>query len=175
MNTISIVAVGGAIVVMCSRRLRGKRNTDASQSVERVASPYLPAIAFLTLWILIILIAPFAYSCIGVPMFVARYAMVSSCAIYLLVAAGLDALIRRHGAVMLALLPIVLLSALGLIKYYGEDSKPHWRDAAAYVDANAQSGDLVLISRPLILPVLFDYYSHRGDLIKLGITDPLAR
>ncbi len=173
-KSLTLLAIAGAaifIILLCAVIARLQKSWDKTSSAS-TPKPSDPAWLFLTIWAAVIILLPYIWSFIGTPMFVSRYAMAASCAIYLLAALGLESFLR-HRLAGLALVGLVLaLSLWSDNTFYSYNSKAPWRQAAAYLDANAHPGDLVLVSRPLSLNLLLNYYSRRTDLIKVPITDP---
>jgi mannosyltransferase len=128
----------------------------------------------LSLWLLIPTLLPFVISKISAPMLVDRYTIAASLAFYLLVSRGLESVVGNFPLPVIGRFVgfalIIGVAALSLASTYGdlhEANKPQWREAADYVDANAKSGDLVLVSPGYDLETAFDYYSRREDLEKV--------
>jgi mannosyltransferase len=98
------------------------------------------------------------------PFFFERYVLVALPAFYVTVALGLDYVARRW---MYAAVPAIgiciLVSAASLSNYYWSDAyaKGKYGQMMAYVQANAQPGDGLILNNPLQKP-LFDYYRPRS-------------
>ncbi len=99
----------------------------------------------LGLWAACPLLIPFILSWTVEPLYIDRYTVPALPAILLLVAAGLLALrsvLPLPLTVALLAIPIVP----GLANYYATPVNEQWREAAAYVDAQAQPGDIVVFA-----------------------------
>jgi mannosyltransferase len=118
------------------------------------------------------------------PIFYDRTLIWATVALYLLLAAGIAEL-RYRSFVVTAMAMLATLSLLSLRDYYSGYQKEAWDEAAAYVAAHAEEGDLVLFHATWTqLP--FDYYFHdygvpveeRGapvDLFARGVLEPRMR
>lgn len=100
------------------------------------------------------------------PFFYARYLLLLAPAFYLLAALGLAPLLRRPWLPLGAAGALLLVagSAYGLSAYYGGQGaavKGQYGRMMAYVVANAQPGDALLLANPLQRPI-FDYYRPPG-------------
>ncbi len=98
------------------------------------------------------------------PFFYERYVLVALPAFYLTVALGLDYLAQRWiYAAVPAVGICILVSAISLSNYYWDDAyaKGKYGQMMAYVQANAQPRDALILNNPLQKP-LFDYYRPRG-------------
>jgi len=93
-----------------------------------------------------------------------RYLIAASPAFYLLVAWCIRKLWSNYIKVPL-MAGIILLSLVQVQSYYKEQTKRPWRDVVEYIEANAESGDLVLFHQGFC-QTSFDYYSIRTDLVK---------
>jgi len=99
----------------------------------------------LGLWAACPLLLPFALSWLVRPLYVDRYTVPALPAVLLLVAAGLltfRSVLPLPLTVALLAIPIVP----GLANYYATPVNEQWREAAAYVDAQAQPGDIVVFA-----------------------------
>jgi uncharacterized membrane protein len=118
------------------------------------------------------------------PIFYDRTLIWATVPLYLLLAAGIAGL-RYRSFVVTAMAMLATLSLLSVRDYYGAYEKEAWDEAAAYVAARAEEGDLVLFHATWTqLP--FDYYFHaygvaveeRGvpvDLFARGVLEPQMR
>jgi hypothetical protein len=117
---------------------------------------------FLVVWLITINLIPFIISRFSAPIYVERYTIAASVALYLLVARGISNI--NHKYTKLAVIGvIVVLSVTNLNVYYSSISKPQAREATSLIDANAKSGDIVLVY-PEWQPYTFDYYNNRTDV-----------
>lgn len=96
------------------------------------------------------------------PIFLSRYLIGSSPALYLLVAAGIDRIENSRVKILFIVL-IAGLSLLQVYRGYVTVDKHQWRDAAEYLDKNAASGDLLVVT-PSYETDSLKYYLKRGDL-----------
>jgi len=120
----------------------------------------------LTIWLSFPIILAFIISKYITPIYVTRYLIGASPALYLLVAKGLSRFNTRQ-VLCSILMVILLLSSFGLVNYYAEVNKEQWRDVAHYVELNAKENDVAVfcanyVQRP------FDYY-YNGEIAKFGI------
>jgi hypothetical protein len=101
---------------------------------------------------------------VSAPIYWYRYTIVASLAFYLLVAKGIRNI--GSGYLKLAIISLVILGSLVDVQGYNmATNKERWREVVAYVETNAEHGDLILFNAGYSqLP--FDYYSRRTDLIK---------
>ncbi len=119
---------------------------------------------FLLVWLFITVGVPFAVSLIFTPVYVYRYLIAGSVPAYLLVAFSIRSLRLRwlRWAMVIAL---VIFSLMGVYASYATIDKEQWREAASYVDAHAQKGDLVVFSAGYC-QMIFDHYSKKEGLVK---------
>jgi mannosyltransferase len=125
----------------------------------------------LLLWAALPQLVPFAISQFAVPIYITRATIVTLPVLYLLAAAFLD---RLGGRWCFALVSIAVLSSVGAqALYFGGRTKEQWREAAATVDARAQSGDVVLFDAGYGRRG-FDHYSHAPALRRIAIANDLT-
>ena len=118
---------------------------------------------FLGVWILCLLIVPFALSQMGTAIFGIKYAIAASPALLILAARGMLAV--PAVVQVAALLLFVWLTHGTLFRDYTVLDKDDWRGVAARIEAHALSGDLVLFHQPYG-QIPFDYYTRRSDLVE---------
>ena len=100
---------------------------------------------------------PFVLSYLAFPIFVPRYALVAGLPLFVLVARGLTNVPElRWRAALLAVLLVGSLATTGL--YFDADTSEDWRGAAAYLEAGATEGDLVVV-QPTWLREDLDVYA----------------
>jgi len=118
---------------------------------------------FLLVWLLSIIMIPFVISrFVSNPIYQALYTIAASVAFYLLVARGILNINGRY--TKLAVMGIVVvLSVANLQAYYSSITKPQAREAISLIDANANSGDVVLVS-PSYQSYEWNYYNNRTDV-----------
>jgi 4-amino-4-deoxy-L-arabinose transferase-like glycosyltransferase len=96
-------------------------------------------------WFLCPLVFPFVLSKLIGPMYVDRYTISASPALYLMIAFGITR-IGKIVPVAISLTALAIIVAPGLVSYYGTPVKEQWREAAAFVTANASDRDVVVFS-----------------------------
>lgn len=107
----------------------------------------------LSLWLVVPLAVPICVSLLSTPMFVTRYGILATPALYLLACQGVQAMVRslsrswaRGVAYAAASVLMMALAAANVLAYYEEPNKPQWKEAATYVEARAEPGDLVVVA-----------------------------
>jgi hypothetical protein len=116
---------------------------------------------FLAVWLLAINLIPFVVSRVSAPIYNGFYTIAASVALYLLVAKGISNFNFRPAKV--AVVGVIVVLSVANLQVYASGLKPDGRGATAFVDANADSGDVVLIS-PNYHNLVFDYYNNRTDI-----------
>jgi hypothetical protein len=116
-------------------------------------------------WLLTPILLPFAISQFLTPIYLTRYTIGSSLAFYLLVAHWVTK-VNRNRARTVAIALFIILSFSYLSLYYTEINKDQWRQAASYIDSNAQPGDLLLFHAGYGREGPINYYLDRKDLEK---------
>jgi len=117
---------------------------------------------FLAVWLFTINIIPFVISWLTQPIYQDLYTIAASVALYLLVAKGISNINHRYSKLAVIAIVVALLAA-PLQTGYTTIIKAQGREATSFIDANAKSGDVVLIT-PGGHSLLFDYYNNRTDL-----------
>ncbi len=123
-------------------------------------------ILLLVIWLALPIILAFIISKTITPIYVIRYLIGASPALYLLVAGGLNRLNMKRGLYP-ALLIIVLLAVPNLVNYYIHAEKGQWREVAQLVELNAQENDVLIFSQDYAQSP-FNYY-YTGKIEKFGI------
>lgn len=128
---------------------------------------------YLLLWLVFLLpiLLAFGYSALAAPVFGQKYLIASSVAMLVLAALGaarVPARVPGRFPDVVALGLVLALASPQLYHYYHDISKEQWREATAYVEANAAPGDLVLFNAGYGLQDGFDAYAKRPDLVKLA-------
>ncbi len=134
-----VLLIGGAI--FGALRYRRRQALDVGMPIAVVGS-----------WLIIPIVLTAALSTLVLPLFVARYLIISLPPVVL---AGSFALGRMRPPAAAAVGTLyVVLSAQGLWHYYFQTPKQDWRDAAALIVAQSQPGDAVVTSPSwLIVPL----------------------
>jgi len=122
----------------------GRSVTHVGRDAGHDLPDRLPEALLVVTWFLGMLMLPWVLSFITTPMFFDRYVLGASPAYYLLIVVALFALRRVipmvvvMGAFLVALVP-------GLIAYYAYPDNERWNDLGAYVSANEQPGDAIVV------------------------------
>jgi hypothetical protein len=114
------------------------------------------ALYFLAVWLLAINVIPFVISFVSTPIYITRYLIAGSVALYLIVAKVITNINYRY-AKLAVVIVVVALAAANLQAYYTTPTNAQSREAVGFVNENAKSGDLVLIY-PGADPYVWDYY-----------------
>jgi mannosyltransferase len=125
-------------------------------------------ILFLSLWLIAIDLIPFIVSRFSTPIYLDRYTIAASVALYLLVAKGISNINYRYAKIAV-LGVIVILCVTNLQVYDTSVTKPQARDAVGFIDANLKSGDVILVS-PDSHYAIFDYYNNKTDAVVKPLT-----
>lgn len=140
-----------ALVGLGAVALAGRRHPQAS--------------VLLAVWLILPIVAAYAFSAAVKPMFLDRFLIVVLPALALLAGAGLSRLSSAPRA--LALTVVGAVSVWGLVGWYGGEKQKDWRAASAFVLAGYQAGDAVTFVRPHVRTA-FDYYNRQAQ-------DPVER
>lgn len=129
-------------------------------------------------WVAFGLIAPFVLSHLYLPVFLERYAIVASPALFVVLARGVTSL-SVPLAVPLATL-LVAGTAFPLPAYYDRDLHAPWDEVAGLIASRADEGDLVVVGNyhPGFMQTYtaFDFYFDRPGVPTEGIaTDAITR
>jgi uncharacterized membrane protein len=118
-------------------------------------------VCFLAVWLLALNVLPFVVSKFtDYQIYISKYAIPASVALYLLVAAGIRNI--NSFAKVCALGVIVLLSLASMQAYYNTPTNPQSREVMQYISDNAKSGDLVLVYPAEYGVVFSDYYNGKN-------------
>ncbi len=176
------IAFFAGVTVPPALRLGGKRWLAAARGLMEVAaelrSRKANELLLVGLWFLCPILLPFVLSKVFGPMYIHRYTIAAAPAFYLLLALAMTAA-RRAVPLPASLGLVAILIAPGLLEYYVTDVKEQWRETAAYVQANAQTGDVIVFApgENGALRRTFNWY-YRGDLpqcdLPTGLKDDAA-
>jgi uncharacterized membrane protein len=125
----------------------------------------LQEVCLLLLWLIVPLALPFLISQFSAPIYLTRYAIVASPAFCMVTAKGLREIDLKYARIP-AIVVFIVGSLILANEYYAEPSKEQWREAAAYVDENAETGEL-LVFHAGYCQEPFDYYSKRPHLKRI--------
>jgi len=168
----SLVVIFLCLVVIAPfsiRKMEGRwllrRPLESLKGISRNIKPEaIEEFVLLAIWLFLPLVLAFAISKITTPLYVTRYLIGASPALYLLVAKGLSELNIRK-VIYPILIIIVILSSPGLANYYTKVNKAQWREVAGLVELNSRENDVAIFCAGQIP---FNYYYH-GELTKFGI------
>ena len=127
----------------------------------------------LLLWMLVPVVVPFLISLVSSPILIFRYTIGASLAFYLLASNGIGNLNNRW-LILAAAGLIIIFSYFNISAYYKTVSKHQWRELMSYIESNARSGDVIVVS-PIYERISAEYYNKRQDLkiVPLVKTFPL--
>ncbi len=125
--------------------------------IHNIAAVYL-----LVVWVLTLNIIPFVISRLSTPIYLYKYTIAASVALYLLVAAGISNINWRYTKVGVILI-ISIVCVANVQPYYTTLTKPQAREAINAVVQNANSGDLAILW-PSWHTEVFSYYNTKADL-----------
>lgn len=128
----------------------------------------LPEFLLLAIWLFLPIALAFMVSRLITPIYLDRYFIGVSPALYLLVAKGLSNLKMRR-IIYPVLLAVILMALPNLVSYYADDQKGQWRDAVDYVEMNAQPDDVIVFCENYTR-ISFDYY-YDGNLDEFGFSN----
>ncbi len=137
---------------------------------EKLPLSNFNCVYLLVLWLFIPIALPYLVSLFIFPILILRYIIMSSPALYLLVAKGVDNVVNRKVMVLIGAL-ILVFSYFNIEKYQKSIKKPQWRETIAYIENNAGYGDYVVVY-PHYLEYVANYYLERKDLHFKSLTDP---
>jgi 4-amino-4-deoxy-L-arabinose transferase-like glycosyltransferase len=118
--------------------------------------------AFLLLWLILPIVAPFLLSKLLTPFYLAKYTIAASLPFYLFAAFGI-AQIRNVAWRAIIVIAICIGAGLILRNDLASLKRERWRDAAYNVEQSTQPGDLILFNSTGSY-LSFDYYAKRKDL-----------
>ncbi|MGE5497433.1 MAG: glycosyltransferase family 39 protein [Syntrophothermus sp.] len=121
---------------------------------------------YLLLWLTVPVLLPFLVSVLMQPIFLVKYTIASSGAFLLLCARGLNELKWKWGSLILIIF-IAAFSFDNVLHLHTFPRSDRWKEAVAYIDANAGSSDIALFNSASCID-LFKYYSLRKDLASAG-------
>lgn len=139
-------------------RLPALRLSALRLAALRLAAPRLSAPTLLVLWLALPLGGILFMSLVTQPLWVDRYLIGVVPALVIVIASAIKAV--RWRWVILGTL--IALSLVGVNSWYANGTKDDWRAAAAYVEAQAQATDGVIIW-PNYYRLPFSYYAAVGE------------
>jgi hypothetical protein len=154
------------------RRLRGKwvwrRPLESLKGLSwNVRLESIEEELLLFLWLSLSIVIPFIESKIMTPIYLTKYMIGASPALYLLVAKGTDNLTNKR-ILYPVLAFVVLLSSFGLYSYYTSDVKSQWREVANFIEINSKVDTDVAVFYQSYIQSPFAYY-YKGELQQFGV------
>lgn len=119
------------------------------------------------LWLIVPLAGTMLISHAVVNVWMVRYLIYASPALYILTAMGTVSLGRRN-LLVIALACVLSLPAARLGIYYTKAQRPEWRQAVSYIESNLQPGDAVAVYRYGYRYVFNHYYTAGAPVFMLG-------
>jgi hypothetical protein len=143
---IAFLVMGSLLFALC----KGKKQWRASVSsvvtdVHGLLLSSRSELVFVICWLLCPIVIPVVLSKVLGPMYVHRYTIGASPALYILLALGI-ANVRKVVPELISLGMLALLIVPGLHQYYVTPSREQWRETAAYIEQNAESGDMIVFA-----------------------------
>jgi hypothetical protein len=120
-----------------------------------------------SLWFLVPLAGTMVISYALVNVWMVRYMIYASPALYILTAMGIVSLNRRN-LVAVALVCVLSLPAARLGVYYTKSQRPEWRQAVSHIESNIQPGDAIAVYRYGYRYVFRHYYNGGSPVFFLG-------
>lgn len=165
---LSIVVAGGAIALFGLYTLSRTAAADRRQLLlapvrelsEQGQQPFWAAL--LICWLVVPIVMPFVLSFVVSPMYLHRYVVAASPALYLVMALALVS-IRRIVPLAVSVAATVLMVVPGLYLFYFEYQKEQWRDVAAYIAEESLPGDALAITLDGYVAESFNWY-YDGEL-----------
>lgn len=131
--------------------------------LHNIAPVYL-----LVVWVLVLNIIPFVLSRFSTPIYLDKYTIAASVALYLLVAAGVSNVNWSYAKVGIIIV-VGIMCVANVQTYYTVTTKPQAREAVNTAVQNANSGDLAIVWPSYHTSVL-SYYNTRADLVVSPLT-----
>lgn len=162
--TAMILAVGAAVVLR--RRIRNTRSRRPPASLWILL--WDERVALLGLWLTLPLAVPFSIAAAGGPrVYAFHYTIPASVALYLLIGLAAASL-RGKRATATVVSGLALIAAINVVSSLTSEPSQSWREAARFVAAEEQTGDLVVFTDP-VNAFTFDYYfAGRASLYTIG-------
>lgn len=158
----TLLALLGALAVLGLARPPGPAGDARATAPPADDLAFARARTLVLALALVPLLVPFAISLAGPAVYLTRAAIASSLALAILAAAGWAALRPRVRAA--AAIVVALACVPPLFEHHARTYKEPWRDAVAWLEREAQPGDLVLVTAPWYRDGVIEYYAKRADL-----------
>lgn len=163
---LSLFVVLTAFSLLTIRQTRGVKSGKVSLNILRnysigVRSGDVRNVCFLIVWLLVLNLLPLAVSTFsGYQLYLSKYVIAGSAALYLLVAAGVRNI--NSFAKLSVLGVIAVLSVASVQAYYTTPINPGSREVMGYISDNAKNGDMVLVYPSEYGMIFRDYYQIKG-------------
>ena len=129
---------------------------------------------FVSCWLLCPIVLPFILSIVLIPLYKDYYTIGAAPALYLLLAFGIyNARKVMPSIISLGVLVVLIAPSLGV--YYLSDMNEQWKEAAAYVESNSVSNDVIVFAPNENIGIqqrTFNWY-YQGGLEECGLGVPL--
>lgn len=123
---------------------------------------------FTLLWLLVPLAGTAIVSNVSANMWITRYLIYASPALYLLIGLGLTRLAGSRAAYSIALIGVLGLPLARLAVYYQQPEHPEWRQAVRWLQQNADENDSIAIYRSGNKHAFHYYYRGKTPVVALG-------
>ncbi len=123
---------------------------------------------FTLLWLLVPLAATAILSNYAANMWITRYMIYASPALYLLIGLGVSGLARSRALYSVALIGVLILPLARLGVYYRDSEHPEWREAVRYIDSRVHPSDAVALYRSGNQHAFRYYYRSKAPVFPLG-------
>lgn len=149
---------------------------DASQVFKNANGELLMVLC----WMVVPILTPLLLSWTLAPMYLDRYMIAASGGYYIMLAVVLVTL-HRVVPVYASLGALLIVMLAGLYTFYVDDYKEQWREIGAYVAANEEAGDVIVVSHsstgafPSVRDIFLWYYDGEQpvcSLIEDRLDDP---
>jgi len=124
---------------------------------------------FTFLWLLTPVLLPFIISQFSTPVYLVRYAIISSVPFYLIIAFDIEYLPGKKYKIFIIGL-IILFSGFELNSDYRAVTREPWREVAEYLKEHSAGDDVFLVGAEFCLYETFDYYGKQLPNKRVGIS-----
>lgn len=157
-----------AIAALTWTAFLGYRPETTTSSLREYLRRYL----LLLTWLSALVFVPYVVSLLFTPIYYVRYTIGALPAFYLLAGRGVDALqsttVRRIAVLVLV---VGLVTTAGV--YHSTPSSEQWKEAGAYIDAEAEQGELVFLT-PTYLDQPVAYYTSQSSTSYRGVASNVS-
>lgn len=142
---IAFFLIGTLLIVIWKGKQKQLASVKAKLSEVLNFSRSRNELLLLGFWLICPILLPLIFSKILRPMYVDRYTICASPALYLILGFAIYK-IRNIIPEFISLGMLVILIAPALYNYYPRYYKPQWREAAAYVEENQMKADVIIVN-----------------------------